>query len=196
MASATWIASEAASRAGSGPSRVVHREVGQAVLVADLVNPDDAGMAEPCDRFRLGTKTTAILGPSQGSIPEDLDGDLAIQAALARAVHDAHPPSRDFLEQVVVPETTEGRRRRDLGADGIALRLGSENQARNASRARTAREPGAAPWAPTFRKCRVAVHRTGSETGLGSNRVILPGSKPETQPAMTPPGPISESRPP
>jgi hypothetical protein len=39
---------------------------------------------------------------ADGGRPEDFDGDVAVQAAVVRAIHISHAPGADFLEDSVM----------------------------------------------------------------------------------------------
>ncbi len=91
----------------------LHREIGTALQMADLVHLDDIdvldaggqlGFAEEADSLRFGGK---LAGENH------LEGDQAVQATVPGLVNDAHAAASDFGEDLVIADPPRrGRRRR------------------------------------------------------------------------------------
>ena len=74
------------------------------VGLADVEDLDDVRVAELGHRLRLGVEARDDLARIAQVGMDDLDGDLAPEAAIARAVHGRHPAVADLLEDLVFGE--------------------------------------------------------------------------------------------
>ena len=88
-------------RAQGVPLDVLHHDVRRSARHgADLVDRDDVGMVQgrggPC----LLPEAREALGTVGKSLREELDGDIAVQVAVAGAVHFAHTPDAEQLEDL------------------------------------------------------------------------------------------------
>jgi len=102
---------------------VIHREIREPFVVSDFVDGHDVGVLERGGRSGFLLESGAGGGIGEVSPEQDLDGDDTSEAALARAEDDAHAAAGDFLEQVVIPQLSDGWNRRGSGglrAGGIA----------------------------------------------------------------------------
>lgn len=86
------------------PAHQRHRVVLDPVVAAEPVDRDDVGMLQARGRARLTAEARGrlVLRPRRGR--EQLDGHLAVQAALPGTVHHAHAAGAEPLAQFVVAE--------------------------------------------------------------------------------------------
>jgi hypothetical protein len=79
-----------------------HRDERLPVMLAELVDRTNVRVLErgrePCFAF----ETCEPLGRSHRLRPEQLDGELASEAQILRAIHYAHTPFAEVVEQPVV----------------------------------------------------------------------------------------------
>jgi hypothetical protein len=68
-------------------------EVRRAFMLAEVVNGEDVGMIQRCNRLRLLLKTPQLLGIAGESPRQDLDRDLAVEPRIPRPIHLAHAAS-------------------------------------------------------------------------------------------------------
>jgi hypothetical protein len=71
--------------------QVLHDEIGDAVVLAHVVQRADVWMIELRDRAGLAIEALAELRIQRERFGEDLDGDRALEPRVARAIHLAHP---------------------------------------------------------------------------------------------------------
>ena len=122
-ASVTISSAAGASRLGRARQAVVEvapleqlqRHERQAVDLADVVDLDDVGMAEPGDGLGLDAEPGEVIGPGLAAAEDHLQGDQAVQAPLAGLVDDAHPPLAQLLQDLVA---------RNLGGVSVCVRSG------------------------------------------------------------------------
>ncbi len=98
---------------------VLHHQVVDVVLVPDVEERADVGMADSRDRLRLPGEPYPkgrVAGKMRG---QDLYRDDAIQAGVAGAVHLAHAPGADRREDFVRTEPGSGVDRHAAGARAI-----------------------------------------------------------------------------
>ena len=94
-----------ARRGGSGPDveslaqrlalEQFHHGVGQAVGVAEVVNREDAGVRQRRHRQRLALEARQPIRVGGKRLRQHLDGDVALQLGIARAVDVAHSAGAD-----------------------------------------------------------------------------------------------------
>ncbi len=90
---------------------VLHHQVVDAVLLADVVEGADVGMVEGGGGAGLTLEARAAVGVLGEVRGQDLDGDGAVQARVARAVDLAHPARAKGREDLVGTEARSGRER-------------------------------------------------------------------------------------
>src|SRR5208283_4359622 len=61
------------------------------LVLSDVVDSENVGMVERRDRARFLLKTAQAVGVFGQSLGQNLDGDVAAESGVARAVHFAHP---------------------------------------------------------------------------------------------------------
>ena len=83
---------------------VIHREEMVPVMHADLMDGDDIGMLERRRRRRFHPKTTDELARGKLAANDQLQRHLPSEAALTRAIDDAHSAPGNFIEQFVITE--------------------------------------------------------------------------------------------
>ena len=113
-ASATCRTSSAASRARQGtvldpvrqaaPFDVAHREVGLALVLADLEDRHDARVVELGGRLGLLAEPLDLLVRCQVAGQDHLEGDRAAEALLPRQVDHAHPAAGDLPDHRIIAE--------------------------------------------------------------------------------------------
>src|SRR5262249_24571815 len=69
---------------------VLHREVGQAAVLAKVVDAHDVRVVEPGDRLGLAAEAGQLLGGRLPAAPDRLEGNDAVETDLAGPVDDAH----------------------------------------------------------------------------------------------------------
>src|SRR5262249_52236162 len=84
---------------------------GEAADGADVVDGEDVRVRQRRDRLRLALEARERVGIGGQLRDEDLDGDVAIEPRIARAVDVAHPARAEVGEDFVRPETCAGRKR-------------------------------------------------------------------------------------
>jgi hypothetical protein len=72
----------------------LHDEVVDVAFATHVVEDADVGMVEPRDGLRLALETRAHFAVGREMLREHLDGDVAAQARVARAIHLACRPRR------------------------------------------------------------------------------------------------------
>ena len=82
----------------------LERDVRQAARLADVVDLDDVGMAQPRDRLGLDPEAEEMVGSRLAPPTDHLQGDQAVQPAVPRLVHDTHPALAQPLEDVVAAD--------------------------------------------------------------------------------------------
>lgn len=96
-----------------------HGVVVPSLVSSDLMDRHDSRMAQACRRFRLGPESPNLIRCRQGLGEDHLERDGPVEANLPCPVDDAHPPSRNLLDELVVPEVADSLRRRGVrGPDG------------------------------------------------------------------------------
>ncbi len=81
----------------------LHREVGQTVVFAKIVDGDDVGVFECGGAFSFGAEPLDDFGIGQGR-ENHLERDTPVEADLARFVDDTHAAAREFADDFVVAE--------------------------------------------------------------------------------------------
>ncbi len=93
-----------------------HRVVVQPLVLAHLVDGDDARVLEPRRRLGLGAESPHVrLGREMGG-EDRLECDVAVQSSLPRSEDDPHAAPGDLLEQVVLAEPGRGTCQRERSA--------------------------------------------------------------------------------
>ena len=106
----------------------LHAEVALAVVLADLVDRDDAGVVEQRDGLGLVLEPAQLGVVGQDAGLDHLEGDGPVEADLAGLVDDAHAAAAQLLLDLVVAEVADGRAR------GIGEAPGSPPISRSAGR--------------------------------------------------------------
>src|SRR5271170_5203834 len=88
--------------------QIFHHQVLDAVLIADVVEHADVRMAEAGNGARLTLEALANFGRVGYALREDFDGDGAVQARIARAIHFAHAASAEERFNLVGAEFGAG----------------------------------------------------------------------------------------
>ncbi len=81
-----------------------HHEIGAAPVAPVVVERDDVGMLESCDRLRFlleATNEARVVGESRMDL---LDAHLAAEIGIERSPHDAEGPLADAFEEAVATE--------------------------------------------------------------------------------------------
>jgi hypothetical protein len=78
-----------------------------ALVLPDLEDGDDFGMVEGSRRRGLGREPFDIVGRSELSGEDHLEGDNAIGLDLPRVVNDPHSIARDLLEQLIAAKVSQ-----------------------------------------------------------------------------------------
>ena len=91
------------------PLEQLHDGDGHVVDDRELVNRQDAGVRERGDGPRLGLEAPPHLGIGGDVRRHDLDGDVAIEPRVARAIHLAHAAGPDGFDDLVLGEARAGR---------------------------------------------------------------------------------------
>ena len=96
------------------PSSNSRNHEGRAIVLADVVNAENIGMAECGDGtgFLLETPEAVGIGGEGGG--QNLDGDIASQALIAGAVNLAHSASTDECNEFVGSEFRTGSERHEV----------------------------------------------------------------------------------
>jgi hypothetical protein len=81
----------------------LHGDEGQTVVLADVVDRDDIGVTEDAGGAGLAREAVAKLG-SIVARPEQLDGDVAADPGISRAVQGTHAALSDQVDDLVPPE--------------------------------------------------------------------------------------------
>ena len=82
----------------------LHNGVGDAVLVAEVVNGKDVRMRQRRDGLRFALEPCERIGIRGDGLGEDLDRDVSIELLVPRLVHLPHPASTDGGEDLVGAE--------------------------------------------------------------------------------------------
>ena len=77
-----------------------HDEEEGAIVASEVVDRDDPGMVHLRDDLRLALETLLDLG-RQLRRGQQLDGDVAVQQRIARAVHDSHAAAAELGRDLV-----------------------------------------------------------------------------------------------
>ena len=91
------------------PVEVLHHQEVDLAGAADIVDRADMRMIERGDRARFLLEATAAFGIGGQARRQDLDGDRAAKARVARLVNLAHPPGTDRRDDEVGAETLTDR---------------------------------------------------------------------------------------
>ena len=75
-----------------------HREKGQALLLAHIIDGHDVRMLQLSNRQRFGAKSLPKFGTSELASREYLQSDFTIQAELTCEIDDAHSAAADFFQ--------------------------------------------------------------------------------------------------
>ena len=91
-----------------GPLDQLHAEVALAVVVADLVNRDDAGMIQQCHSLGLVLEPTQLPLVGQHACLDHLERDGPVEAELPGLVDHAHAAPAKLFLNLVVTEVADG----------------------------------------------------------------------------------------
>lgn len=83
-----------------------HREKMATVLLANLIDGNDARMFQFCGSFRLRLKTLDFAGSCRLAGQDHLQRNSPLESLLPCLVNNAHAAASDFLNQLVFPEVT------------------------------------------------------------------------------------------
>jgi len=83
-------------------------EAGLAVA-AEVVDREDVRVGEPGDRLRLALEALEPVGVLRHRLGQDLDRDLAVEPPVPRAVHLAHAPGAEGLDDFITTQPVTGR---------------------------------------------------------------------------------------
>ena len=73
-------------------------------VLTHFVDADDVAVIQTGRRLGLGAEPVDLVFARQLPAEDHLDRDHAVQAHLAGFVHHAHAATRDFLQQLIIPE--------------------------------------------------------------------------------------------
>ena len=79
-------------------------QVGRAVERAELEDREDVGMVERRGRLRLLLEAAQPVRRLRNIGRKNLDGDVALEHAVARAIHLAHSTGTERAENLVLPQ--------------------------------------------------------------------------------------------
>ena len=96
---------------------VLEREVGQAVVLADLVDLDDVRVLDRGDGPGLGLEPDEVPGLRTGPGPDHLQGDEPVEPRLPRLVDDPHAAPAQHLQDLVAGDLGQSR---PLGIERLA----------------------------------------------------------------------------
>ena len=102
------------------PLQELHAEVRHALVGADVEDRADRRVREPGDRPRFPLEPFPHLVVRRILRREDLDGDVAAEMGVPRAIDLLHPARADGRDELVRPEAGtggEGHQRLDCGDD-------------------------------------------------------------------------------
>ena len=113
--------------AGKGPverSAVdeLEREVGEGVVLADLVDLDDVRMLERCHGLRFDEEPGQCIGAGVAPREHHLQGDEPVELLLPRLVDHPHPAAAELAEDFVAADM--GHRPPGLRVDRGENRIG------------------------------------------------------------------------
>jgi hypothetical protein len=91
------------------PFQVLHDDEQAPRILAQVVDGDDVGVAQPCAGLRLAEKARAQLIARVHVLGDDLEGDHALQQGVVRLVHGAHASLPDLLYDLVLAESFDHR---------------------------------------------------------------------------------------
>ena len=94
-------------------------EIGQAVVLGDVVNLHDVWMLQARDRLRLGMKGGPLLWAGMSSGQDHLQGHHPFEGRLSGSVDDAHAAASQLSQDFI---TGESRPRRQLSGEGRGTR--------------------------------------------------------------------------
>src|SRR5439155_11637447 len=90
-------------------------------MLADIVERADARVLERGNRTRFALEPLFELRIGSAMLGQNLDGDDAIQAGVASAVHFSHPAHSNARDDFVSAETDAGRQRHVRGTRGLYI---------------------------------------------------------------------------
>ena len=86
----------------------LHREVVLALMLADLVDRDDAGVVEQRDGLGLVLEAAELGVAGEQAGPDHLQGHRAVERDLAGLVDDAHAAAAQLAPDLVIAEVADG----------------------------------------------------------------------------------------
>jgi hypothetical protein len=86
------------------PVQVLHDEKVGALVLPDVVEHTDVGMRQRGDGLRLALEAAPAIRVGGVRGAQELDGDDAVQAGVARLVHLAHAARADRRQNLIRPE--------------------------------------------------------------------------------------------
>jgi hypothetical protein len=120
-----------------GPLDELHRDVDAAVDLADVVDGGDVGVSHRRGGPRLAEEPATPVVTLHRFVGEDLEGDVATEALVERAVHDPHAAHAEDGEKLEMtqrlPDEARARLRGDLAHRGrVYLSAGALGPSRSA----------------------------------------------------------------
>ena len=106
---------------------MLHDEVIEASIVADVVDAADVRVLQTGDGFRLAIELLAHLGADASDGNHDLDRDRSIEAVIVCAIHLTHAARAEQFHDFVRPETGAGLERHSGGSIPATRRAASRN---------------------------------------------------------------------
>ena len=103
------------------PLDELHAEIALAVVLADFVNRDDAGVVEQRDGLGLVLEPAQVGVVGQHAGLDHLEGDGSVEADLPGLVDDAHAAAAQLFLNLVIAEVADGGAARQVGRGPAAV---------------------------------------------------------------------------
>jgi hypothetical protein len=88
----------------AAPGQIAHDDIGQALVLAVIVDGQDVGMFQVGDDIHLALETFVKAGVVQQMTRQHFDGNRAVHRLLAGAVHRRHAAPPDLVEDFVLSQ--------------------------------------------------------------------------------------------
>src|SRR5690606_28444835 len=126
------------------PSDVLHHDVVDAAVFADIIDVADVGVREACGRARFQAEASEKLAVGGKLLPEELDGHDPPEQAVERPVDDGHASLADPFDQLVpVGQGLAGQR---IAQNDRRLPTSQSYKSNASTAAKNRRAIGAATW--------------------------------------------------
>ena len=119
------------------PLEELHRGEGLAAVGPEVVDGEDAGVRQRGHRARLALESLAQLGAAGHGLRQHLQGDVAPEPRVGRAVHLAHASRAEGRHDAVGSEAAAGLEGHGLFPGTLPASLGQSEQADNPPHARS-----------------------------------------------------------